>query len=164
MEKTSKKQAKPKKEKAAKAPKRSLLKRTKNKSLSTYSSLVHRKKVKNDKKAKQRAEDLATLPKQPVKRFFAHFHPKRVFHYWFSMRGLKMFLKIVAVLILLNRTVLHGMIFEGAAVLLFILPPPYIIPVFADEPNERVQISSSLSALTLVTMVLFATISVFVSL
>lgn len=64
------------------------------------------------------------------------------------------------VLVLLNRTVLNGMIFEGAALVLVILPPPYIIPVFADEPSERVQISSSLSALTLVTMALFAVISV----
>ena len=69
---------------------------------------------------------------------------------------------MLGVLVLLNRTVLNGMVFEGAAVLLFMLPPPYVIPVFADEPSERVQISSSLSALTLVTMVLFAVFSVFV--
>lgn len=62
----------------------------------------------------------------------------------------------LGILVLLNRTLLGGMIFEGAAVLLVMLPPPFIIPVFADEPAERVQISSSLSALTLVTMVLFA--------
>lgn len=68
------------------------------------------------------------------------------------------------ILVLLNRTVLNGMIFEGAALLLVILPPPYIIPVFADEPAERVQISSALSAMTLLTMVLFAMLSVFVSL
>ena len=66
------------------------------------------------------------------------------------------------VLVLLNRTVLNGMIFEGAALVLVILPPPYIIPVFSDEPGERVQIASSLSALTLLTMVLFAVLSVFV--
>lgn len=71
---------------------------------------------------------------------------------------------MLALLILLNRTVLNGMIFEGAAILLFILPPPYIIPVVADEPAERVQISSALSALTLITMVLFALVSVVVSL
>ena len=68
------------------------------------------------------------------------------------------------VLVLLNRTVLNGMIFEGAALVLVILPPPYIIPVFSDEPGERVQISSALSALTLVTMVLFAAISVILGL
>ena len=63
---------------------------------------------------------------------------------------------------LLNRTVLSGMLFEGAMLLMVILPPPYVIPVFADEPQERVQIASALSALTLVTMILFAVCSAFV--
>lgn len=67
---------------------------------------------------------------------------------------------MLAVIVGLNRTVLGGMIFEGAAVLMLILPPPYVIPVFADEPAERGQISSALSALTLVTVVLFALLSV----
>jgi len=67
---------------------------------------------------------------------------------------------MLAVLILLNRTVLNGIIFEGAAILLFMLPSPYVIPIFSDEPAERVQISSSLSALTLITMILFAVFSV----
>ena len=67
---------------------------------------------------------------------------------------------VLAVTILLNRTLLNGIIFEWAMVLMVILPPPYVIPVFADEPNERVQISSALSALTLVTMILFAFCSV----
>ena len=58
-------------------------------------------------------------------------------------------------LVLLNRTVLNGMIFEGAVLLMAILPPPYVIPVFSDEPEERVQISTALSALTMVTMILF---------
>ncbi len=61
----------------------------------------------------------------------------------------------LAVMILLNRTLLQGMLFEGAAVLMVLLPPPYVIPVFADEPGERVQIASALSAMTLMTMVLF---------
>ena len=67
---------------------------------------------------------------------------------------------MLGVLILLNRTVLNGMIFEGAALLLVTLPAPYIIPIFTDEPSERVQISSVLSAMTLLTMVLFAILSV----
>lgn len=75
-------------------------------------------------------------------------------------------IRIVAMLfclgavVLLNRTLLNGIIFEGAMVLMCILPPPYVIPVFADEPSERVQISSALSALTLLTIVLFAVLSV----
>jgi len=70
---------------------------------------------------------------------------------------------ILGITVLLNRTVLHGIIFEWAMVLMVILPPPYVIPVFADEPGERVQISSALSAMTLLTMILFAVCSVAVS-
>ena len=67
-----------------------------------------------------------------------------------------------AVSVLLNRTLLGGMLFEGAMLLMVILPPPYVIPVFADEPAERVSVSSALSAMTLVTIVLFALLSIFV--
>lgn len=71
---------------------------------------------------------------------------------------------ILGIMIAINRTVLNGIMFEGAAVLLCILPPPYVIPVFADEPAERVQIASALSALTLMTIILFALYSAFLSL
>lgn len=64
------------------------------------------------------------------------------------------------VMVLLNRTLLGGMLFEGAALLMVILPPPYVLPVFADEASERVQIASALSALTLVTVILFAVCTV----
>lgn len=71
---------------------------------------------------------------------------------------------ILTIMILLNRTVLNGMMFEGAALLMVILPPPYVIPVFADEPAERVSISSALSALTVVSLLLFTALSVIISL
>ncbi len=67
---------------------------------------------------------------------------------------------ILGLMILLNRTVLNGIMFEGAAVLMCILPPPYVIPIFGDEPEERVQIASALSALTFITVLLFALYSV----
>lgn len=67
---------------------------------------------------------------------------------------------LFAVLLLVNRTLLHGIIFEGAALLLFILPPPYVLPIFADEPSQRAQISSALSALTVVTLLLFTVMTV----
>ncbi len=70
---------------------------------------------------------------------------------------------VLALLLALNHWVLGGMIFPGAAILLFLLPPPYVIPVFADEPAQRVEISSALSALTLVSMLLFAALCVAVS-
>lgn len=68
----------------------------------------------------------------------------------------------LGVLLALNRWVLNGMLFTGAAALMCILPPPYVIPVFADEPEERVQISSGLSALTLLTVVLFAVYAIII--
>ena len=71
---------------------------------------------------------------------------------------------ILAVMVLLNRTILNGMMFEGAALLMVILPPPYVIPVFADEPSERVSISSALSAMTVVSLLLFAALSVVIGL
>ena len=66
----------------------------------------------------------------------------------------------LGIAVVLNRTVLRGILFEGAMLLMVILPPPYVIPVFADEPEERVRISSALSAMTLVTMILFAILAV----
>lgn len=58
-------------------------------------------------------------------------------------------------LILLNRTLLQGLLFEGAILLMAILPPPYVIPIFADNPEDRVQVSSALSVLTLTCVLLF---------
>ena len=66
----------------------------------------------------------------------------------------------LAIAVVLNRTLLGGVLFEGAMLLMVILPPPYVIPVFADEPAERIRISSALSAMTLVTMILFTALAV----
>ena len=62
----------------------------------------------------------------------------------------------LAVLLVLNRWILNGALFTGAAVLMCILPPPYVIPVFADEPGERVQISSGFTERLFVTLRTFA--------
>jgi len=67
----------------------------------TYSSFAYRRRSKKEERERRLAEDLATLPKQPILRFLAHLHPKRVFKYWFSRRGLMMGLKIIGVFILL---------------------------------------------------------------
>lgn len=64
-------------------------------------NLKYKRKNKKEAEARRRAEDLATLPKEPIKRFFARLHPKRVFKWWFSWRGQKTILKTIAVLILL---------------------------------------------------------------
>lgn len=68
------------------------------------------------------------------------------------------------VVILINRTLLNGMIFEGAVYLMFILPPPFVIPVFANDPKDRGLISAALSSTTLITIILFAVLSIVYSL
>ena len=87
---------------------------------------------------------------------------------WKKTSGLVLLRLVIAgsmlgLLLLLNRTLLGNMMFEGALVILFILPPPYIIPIFSTENEERVHISSALSVLTLITMLLFALCSILFS-
>lgn len=72
----------------------------------TYSSLTvnegkSKRAIKKEAKAREKAEYLATLPKNPVKRFFARLNPKRVAKFWFSMDGLKMLGKIFGCMILI---------------------------------------------------------------
>ena len=62
--------------------------------------------------------------------------------------------------LLLDRFVLGEMMHTGALLLLFILPPPFVLPVFADVDDERADISSALSALTVVSILLFAVLAV----
>ncbi len=63
---------------------------------------------------------------------------------------------LLTILIAINKYLLGGIMHTGAAVLLFLLPPPYVLPIFADEPDQRVSLSSALSALTIVSLLLFA--------
>lgn len=67
------------------------------KGLSVYANLSHRRKTKADVKARKKAEYLASLPKNPVKRFLYRLHPKRFFAYWFSRAGALMALKLLGV-------------------------------------------------------------------
>lgn len=71
-------------------------------------------------------------------------------------------LSVSAVLaLLLGLSKLLGIaIHTGAAVLFFLLPPCYVLPIFADDEAQRATLSSATSALTLVTLVLFAIMAV----
>lgn len=92
--------------KKAKVPKEPKIKPTKKErvknNLSLYANLTHKRQTKKDLAARKKAEYLASLPKNPIKRFFVRLSPKHFFGYWFSLRGLKTFLKIMAVLIVLG--------------------------------------------------------------
>ncbi len=78
-----------------------------------------------------------------------------------GMIFVRVFTMIVSYLIIVavNGTLLNGIIFEGAALLMFILPPPFVIPVFSDDPEERGLVSASLSCMTLCTIILFAVLA-----
>lgn len=84
-------------------------------------------------------------------------HWKETFRY--VLLRLAVMAILLAVLLWLNRALLHSVIHPGAAVLMFLLPPPYVLPIFADDPQQRVQLSSAISALTVVTLVLFAVLA-----
>ena len=69
---------------------------------------------------------------------------------------------LLVILLAVNKLLLGGAIHTGAAVLLAILPPPYVLPIFSDDESQRTALSSAISALTLVTMILFAVMAVLV--
>ncbi|MGD8374266.1 MAG: transglycosylase domain-containing protein [Candidatus Woesebacteria bacterium] len=68
-----------------------------SKGLSVYNNLSAQLKKKRDERARQKAEYLATLPKNPFKRFLYRMHPKRVLRYWFSKKGALMALKLAGI-------------------------------------------------------------------
>ena len=84
-------------EEMAKKSKKTAKKKTK----SFFANYMAKRKARKEAEARRRAEDLATLPKEPVKRFFARLHPKRVFKWWFSWRGQKKILKFIGICFLL---------------------------------------------------------------
>lgn len=82
---------------------------TKSRNMSVYANLSHKRKTKKDSAARKRAEYLATLPKNPVKRFLYRMHPKRVAKYWFSKHGAIMAAKIAGVGALLLVLLIGGL-------------------------------------------------------
>ncbi len=84
-------------------------KKTANKNMNLYSSLSYKHRAKQEASARRRAEDLAKLPKEPVKRFFARLHPKRVAKWWFSWRGQKQILKFLAACFLIGIIFIGGL-------------------------------------------------------
>lgn len=63
---------------------------------------------------------------------------------------------VFAAAVFVNRQLLGGIIHEGALLLMIILPAPYVLPVFSNGREERTDIASTLSVMTLVSLVLFS--------
>lgn len=77
--------------------------------ISVYANLANSRRSKKDAAHRKKAEYLATLPKQPVARFLARLHPKRVYNYWFSRKGGMMLLKVAGVSVLLAVLMVGGL-------------------------------------------------------
>ncbi len=84
-------------------------KKSSKKNMNLYSSLSYNYRSKKEANSRKRAEELAKLPKEPVKRFFARLHPKRVFKWWFSWRGQKAILKFCAACVLIGIIFIGGL-------------------------------------------------------
>lgn len=67
---------------------------------------------------------------------------------------------LLGIVLLIDRFLLGGMIALNALLLLFILPAPFVLPVFADVEEERADVSSALSALTVVSILFFTILAV----
>ena len=65
-----------------------------------------------------------------------------------------------AAVLAFDRLLLGDLMHIGALALMFTLPPPYVLPVFADVEEERTDISSALSTLTLLSLLLFVALTV----
>lgn len=65
----------------------------------------------------------------------------------------------LAIALLVDKFILGSIMHPGAALLLFILPPPFVLPVFTDIEEERADVSSALSALTFISIILFAVLA-----
>jgi len=66
-------------------------------------------KAKKDQKARSRAVYLSGLPSGRLKRLLFHLNPKRIYHYWFSKKGLIMALKIFGICVVLGFIFMIGM-------------------------------------------------------
>ncbi len=79
--------------------------------------------------------------------------------------------KVVVLRLVIMFALLAGMIFVintffggdkgliSAAIVMFILPPPYVLPIFADDESRRSFISSALTVSTLVSIVCFGALA-----
>ncbi|HSW81471.1 MAG TPA: transglycosylase domain-containing protein [Candidatus Saccharimonas sp.] len=76
-------------------------KSNRQKAMNLYSNLAARRKSKSEAKARSKAEYLATLPKNPVKRLLYRLHPKRVVKFWFSKQGAITLAKLAGVAVII---------------------------------------------------------------
>ncbi|MGH7233994.1 MAG: hypothetical protein ACREF7_00915, partial [Candidatus Saccharimonadales bacterium] len=68
-------------------------------SIQVNRSITSRHKERSAARAAKKAEYLASLPKEPLKRIAARLRPRHLVEYWFSRDGAIMSLKIIGIFI-----------------------------------------------------------------
>ena len=82
---------------------------SKKNGMSLYSNLAYKRRVKQDQRARKKADELAKLPKNPFLRFLARLRPDRFFKWWFSKENQLRLLKIFVALILIVIIAIGGL-------------------------------------------------------
>lgn len=77
--------------------------------VSVYSNLAAKRRTKKDAEARRKAEYLASLPKQPLKRLLYRMHPRRVAQFLFSKRGAFAILKVIGGFFLVLALIIAGL-------------------------------------------------------
>ena len=77
--------------------------------VSVYSNLAAKRRTKKDAEARRKAEYLASLPKQPLKRLLYRMHPRRVAQFLFSKRGAFAILKVIGGFFLILALIIAGL-------------------------------------------------------
>lgn len=100
-----------KKKSVKKADKEAQKPRTSSKKngMSLYSNLAYKRRVKQDQRARKKAEELAKLPKNPFLRVLARLRPDRFFKWWFSKENQLRLLKIFVAFILIVIIAIGGL-------------------------------------------------------
>ena len=84
-------------------------KQSKSRKLSLYSNLSNTRKNRSQTDVRKHAQYLASLPKNPVKRFFYRLSPKHLKEYWFTKHGAIQALKIVGITALVLCLLIGGL-------------------------------------------------------
>jgi len=84
-------------------------KQSKSRKLSLYSNLSNSRKNRSETDVRKHARYLASLPKNPIKRFFYRLSPKHLKEYWFTKHGAMQALKIVGITALVLCLMIGGL-------------------------------------------------------
>ena len=90
-------------------PKKNVYVTKSGRSIKVNQGMGNKWNARKDSKARSKAIYMSGLPTGKLKKILFHLQPKRVFHYWFSKRGLIMGLKLFGIAIVVGFIIAIGM-------------------------------------------------------